>query len=145
MGLAEATAELGTTVITDRLGKHRSVLFGLIGLAISLLALPHLAGLGLATALAGVAAMLLTFEFAFVSSIAFATELAPDARASLLSLNVAAFSLSRIVAALVGGWLWQWERIGLHAGLGAACALTGALLWGFGLREGVGPADAGEV
>ena len=47
VGVAEAAAELGTTVVTDRLGKRRSVLLGALGLAASLLALPWLARLGL--------------------------------------------------------------------------------------------------
>ena len=128
VGVAEATAELGTTVITDRLGKRRSVLVGLLGLAASLVVLPWLSGLGLAAALAGVFFMLLTFEFGLVSLLPLATELAPDARAALLSLNVTALSLSRILGAFVGGWLWQWQRIALHAGVGAACALVAALL-----------------
>jgi uncharacterized membrane protein len=46
-----------------------------------------------------VALVLLTFEFGLVSLLALATEVAPNARASLLSLNVMAFSLSRILAA----------------------------------------------
>jgi predicted MFS family arabinose efflux permease len=135
VGLAEATAELGTTVITDRLGKRRSVLVGLIGLAASLVALPWLVRLGLAAALAGVALMLLTFEFGLVSLLPLATELAPDARATLFSLNVTAFNLSRILGALIGGWLWQWQSITLHAGVGAICALAAALLLARGMRE----------
>jgi len=140
VGLADAVAELGVVTITDRLGKRRSVLVGLLSLTASLLALPHLAKLGLMMALIGVAFMLLTFEFGLVSLLALATELAPDARASLMSLNVAVFSLGRIVAALVGGWLWRWQSIGLHAGLGAACALGGALLSAGGMTE-VGSTD----
>ena len=46
-----------------------------------------------------VALVLLTFEFGLVSLLGLATEVAPNARASLLSLNVMAFSLSRVLAA----------------------------------------------
>ena len=135
VGVAEAAAELGSAAITDRLGKKRSVLVGLLGLAASLVALPWLARLGLAAALAGVMLMLLNFEFGVVSLLPLATELAPESRASLFSLTVMAFSLSRILAALVGGWLWQWQSIALHAGVGAVCALAGALLLARGLEE----------
>jgi predicted MFS family arabinose efflux permease len=133
VGLADATAELGTTVITDRLGKRRSVLVGLLGLTVSLVALPWISRLGLAAALAGVALMLLTFEFGVVSLLPLVTEVAADARASLTSLNLTASSLSRILAALIGGWLWRWQSIALHAGLGAACALTAAFLFVYGM------------
>lgn len=107
VGLAEAAAELGTTVITDRLGKRRSVILGLVGLAASLSVLPWLSGFGLAPALVGVVLMMLTFEFGLVSLLPLATELAPDARASLLALTFTAFSLARILGAFLGGQLWQ--------------------------------------
>ena len=135
VGLAEATAELGASVITDRLGKRRSMLMGLAGLAASSIVLPWLSGLGLVAALGGVALMLLTFEFTLVSLLPLATELAPDARASLLSLVVTAFSLSRILGAVVGGWLWRWENIALHAAVGTLCALVAMLLLGWGMTE----------
>jgi predicted MFS family arabinose efflux permease len=137
VGLAEATAELGTTLLTDRLGKRRSVLSGLVGLAASLILLPVLARLGLAGALTGVVLVMLTFEFAIVSLLPLVTELVPEERASLLSLNVTAFSLGRILGAATGGWLWQWhgEDIALHAVAGAACALLAALLMFRGMVE----------
>jgi len=137
VGLAEASAELGTTVLTDRLGKKRSVLAGLVGLGGSLLLLPPLSGLGLAGALAGVVLMVLSFEFAIVSLLPLATELAPEARGSLLSLNMTTFSLGRIAGATAGGWLWQWTGAGIapNAVAGAACALLAALVVSVGFSE----------
>jgi predicted MFS family arabinose efflux permease len=136
VGLAEAAAEIGTTLITDRLGKRRSVLAGLLGLAASLVLLPWLSGFGLTAALTGVMLMVITFEFGIVSLIPLATELTPDARASLLSLNLTAFSLGRILGAAAGAWLWQWqEDIALHALIGATCALVAAFLLTWGMRE----------
>ena len=134
VGLAELAAELGTTAFTDRLGKRRSVLLGLLGLAGSLAVLPALSGLGLMGALAGVALMLLSFEFAIVSLLPLVSELAPEARASLFSLTLMAFSLTRTLGSVAGGWLWQWERITLHAAVGALCALVAALVLGLGMR-----------
>lgn len=135
VGLADAAAELGAAAITDRLGKRRSVLVGLVASAVNLIALPWLSNLGLPMALTGIAFMVLTFEFGVVSLLALTTELAPDVRASLLSLNVTTSSLARIVGAFIGGWLWQWQSIGLNAGLGAVCAFIGALLLGRGMAE----------
>ncbi|MEA3339119.1 MAG: MFS transporter [Chloroflexota bacterium] len=128
VGLAETTAELGASALTDRLGKRRSILVGLTGLAVSSIVWPWLSGLGLVAALGGVALMLLTFEFALVSLLPLATELAPDMRASFLALIVTAFSISRILGTVAGGWLWRWENIALHAAVGATCALVAA--WG---------------
>jgi predicted MFS family arabinose efflux permease len=137
VGLAEASAEMGTVMFTDRLGKRRSVLLGLLGLAASLVLLPSLARLGLVGALAGIALVMLTFEFGIVSLLPLATELAPEARATLLSLNVAAFSLGRMVGAITGGWLWQkpGQGISVHAAVGAGCALVAAVLVAWGLSE----------
>jgi predicted MFS family arabinose efflux permease len=137
VGLAEASAELGTTVITDRLGKRRSVLAGLSGLAASLVVLPGLARFGLVGALAGVALIMVTFEFGIVSLLPLATELAPEARATLFSLNVAAFSLGRIAGAATGGWLWQGQAggIALNAWVGAGCALAAVILMAWGMVE----------
>jgi predicted MFS family arabinose efflux permease len=137
VGLAEAAAEIGSSLVTDRVGKRRSVLLGLGGLAASLLLLPWLSQLGLAAALLGVVLMFLTFEFGIVSLLPLATELAPDARASLLSLNITAFSLGRIVGAMAGSWLWQWSQpnIAPHAAVGIGCALGAALLLKVGMAE----------
>ncbi|MBN1660283.1 MAG: MFS transporter [Anaerolineae bacterium] len=138
VGVVEAVAELGTTVFTDRLGKQRSVLLGLAAMAAGLALLPVAAGQGLVPALAGFALVTVAFEFGIVSLIPLATELVPEARASLLSLNVTAFSLGRMGGAVVGGWLWSWglEGIAPHAAAGAVCALlAGAAVWR-GLREG---------
>lgn len=137
IGLAEAFAELGTTLLTDRLGKRRSVLTGLLGMAASLLLLPLLSALGLAAALAGMVLVMLTFEFAIVSLLPLATELVPEERATLLSLNTTAFSLGRIAGAAAGGWLWQWQAagIGLNAAAGAACTLAAAGLMFWGMVE----------
>jgi predicted MFS family arabinose efflux permease len=123
VGLAAGVAEFGTTMITDRLGKRRSALVGLFGRTASLVMLPWLSRLGLAAALTSVALMPLV------------TELVPDARASLFSLNITAVSLGRAMGAFVGGWLWQWQNIALNVDLGAVCALTAALLLAWGMTE----------
>jgi predicted MFS family arabinose efflux permease len=135
VGLAETTAEFGTTFLTDRLGKRRSILLGLVGLAVSLTLLPYLAKAGLVSALAGVMAMMLTFEFAIVSLLPLVTELAPEARATLLSLNLLTMSLGRMVGSVTGGWLWKWESIAIHTTVGAACALLAALILAWGVAE----------
>jgi predicted MFS family arabinose efflux permease len=137
VGLAEASAELGTTVLTDRLGKRRSTLAGMVAMAASLVLLPSLTRLGLAPAMAGIVLVTFSFEFAIVSLLPLATELAPEQRSSLLSLNVTAFSLGRIAGAVIGGWLWSWQGEGItpHALVGAACASAAALLLYLGMAE----------
>lgn len=138
IGIAEAVAEFGTAVITDRLGKERSVVAGMLGLAGSLVLLPWLPAYGLAAALGGVVLMMLTFEFGLVSLLSLATEVAPDARAALLSFVVTAFSLGRLIGGPLGGWLWKVQpNIAYQAGLGIVCSLAASALLVWGIR-GVG-------
>jgi predicted MFS family arabinose efflux permease len=137
VGLAEGFSEIGTAVLTDRLGKRRSVLTGLAVMALSLLVLPAFAGMGLAGALTGVVLVTLGFEFAIVSLLPLATEVAPGDRASLLSLNVTAFGLGRIAGATGGALLWQWsgQSIAINAVAGAASAVLAAMLLWRGMAE----------
>ena len=90
-----------------------------------------------ATQPGGVVLVTLSFEFAIVSLIPLATELVPEARASLLSLNMTAFSLGRILGAVIGSWLWQGQAgaIALNAVAGAVCALLATLLMLLGMVE----------
>jgi predicted MFS family arabinose efflux permease len=137
VGLAEGAAEAGSSQLTDRWGKRRSVLAGLLGLAAGLVALPWLARLGLVGALLGIAAVVLAFEFAIVSVLPLATELVPDARASLLSFNVMSNTTGRMLGSLAGGRLWEWQTTGiaLNAFAGAGCALVAAVLLIRGLHD----------
>jgi predicted MFS family arabinose efflux permease len=79
----------------------------------------------------------LGFEFAIVSLLPVATELVPEERASLLSLNVTAFGLGRMAGAAGGAWIWQWqgESIAANAAAGAACAVLAAVLVLKGMAE----------
>jgi predicted MFS family arabinose efflux permease len=137
VGLAEAVAEVGTSVITDRLGKKRSVVAGLVGLALSLAALPAASQKGVVLAMVGIVLATFCFEFAVVSLLPLASQLVPTARATLLSFGIAAASVGRILGASLGGWMWQWQTNGIvwHALGGAICALAAALIMVAGLAE----------
>jgi predicted MFS family arabinose efflux permease len=137
VGLAEAAAEVGTSVLTDRLGKKRSVVLGLLGMALSLTVLPVLGRHGVVSAMSGVVLVTLCFEFAIVSLLPLTSQIVPDARATLLSFGIAAGSVGRILGATLGGWMWERHAngIALHAFSGAFCALLAALVMARGLAE----------
>ena len=137
IGVAEAISELGTTLLTDRFGKRRSILAGLLGLAAGLALLPRLAGLGLVAAMSGIVLIVLAFEFAIVSFIPLATEISPEARASFLSYNVTAALIGRMLGSLTGGWLWERQvgGIALQAYVGAAAGLVAFLVMLVGVQE----------
>ena len=117
-------------VISDRLGKRRTIALG-VGLStLAYLALPAL-GSTLPGALIGLFLVYLTFEFAFVATLPLMTELVPLARTSVMSANFAGLSLGRMLGALLGGALLPF---GIGAsGITAAginiVALAVLLLW----------------
>ena len=137
IGVAEAISELGTTFLTDRFGKRRSILAGLLAMAVGLALLPRLAGLGLVPAMSGLVLVVLAFEFAIVSFIPLATEISPEARASFLSFNVTAALFGRMLGSLTGGWLWERQvgGIALQAYVGAAASLVAFLVMLVGVEE----------
>jgi predicted MFS family arabinose efflux permease len=84
IGLSELLGELLTSWIIDRLGKRRSIIYGLVGsLAVSL-ALPYMGG-SRALAVAGLFLFFITFEFTIVSSTIFMSEVEPESRVTLMS------------------------------------------------------------
>lgn len=101
IGLAELGGEGLVAALSDRLGKRRAVGWG-VGLnALACIALPSL-GHSVATALVGLFAFFITFEFTLVSAIPLMTELTPGARGVLMGSNVAGQAAGRAVGALVG-------------------------------------------
>ncbi|MBN1679233.1 MAG: MFS transporter [Anaerolineae bacterium] len=120
IGVAELSGEGLVAGIVDRLGKRRAVAGGVALNALACVLLPVI-GVSIAAALVGLFLFYITFEFALVSLIPLMTELAPDARATLLAGNVAAFSAGRMVAALIGPPLFD---VGLLANGAAAAAFN---------------------
>ena len=106
IGASELAGEGMTFAITDRIGKRRAVLAGLvISAAGFILLVPAQNNLGLGLAVLGFA--LFGFEFTIVSSIPLASELMPLARARYLAWMVVAMSLTRGLGAAVGPILFD--------------------------------------
>jgi predicted MFS family arabinose efflux permease len=128
IGVAEAIAELGVALLSDRLGKRRAVSLGLALTVGGYLLLPRLSG-NLAVALAGTAFVILTFEFSVVSFISLVSGLSATARGTLMSLNVAAFSAGRMIAAPLAVALYRPGDLTRNGLLSAAvCLLSLGLL-----------------
>ncbi len=120
IGVAELSGEGLVAGFADRVGKPRAVALGLLGNSVSAAIFPLLGRTELGALLA-LFLFYLTFEFTLVSSIPLMTELAPRARASLMSGNVAALSLGRVLGAGLGLALFP---LGLAANVGATFALN---------------------
>lgn len=107
IGIAELGGEGFVAVFVDRIGKRRAVGLGLGGYALACMLLP-LIGTTWQGALVGLFLFYLAFEFTIVSSIPLMTELVPNARATLMAGNVAAFSLGRVFGSLIGPILFAF-------------------------------------
>jgi DHA1 family inner membrane transport protein len=106
IGLAELCGESMTASFSDRLGLKRSVKTGLILTVLCYLLLPFV-GKNLASALAGIFLIFLSFEFMIVTSISLCTELLPAYRATMMSAFFATAGVGRMLGALIGGGIWQ--------------------------------------
>jgi predicted MFS family arabinose efflux permease len=119
LGLAELTGAGLTVAFTDRLGKRRAMLSGLVPMAAAAVLL------GRATPSAGAALGLLAigvvgFETAFISALPLLSELNPRARAATLGRAFLWLTLARGLATLVATRLYE------HAGMTAVGALSSA-------------------
>jgi predicted MFS family arabinose efflux permease len=129
IGLSELGGEGLTAILADRLGKLRAVGLGIAASITAALLLPVLGG-SLPGALVGLFIFYITFEFTLVSSIPLMTEILPEARATLMSVNVATHSLGRAVGAMMAVPVYKY---GILASCAAAVAfdIAGllALIW----------------
>jgi predicted MFS family arabinose efflux permease len=133
VAVAELCGEGASFALTDRLGPRRSVSIGLVICIGAFAALGPVSG-SLATGLAALVVAFFGFEFAIVSALPLATEVAPGARARFLSLLVVALSASRALAAAVAPPLFAWGGFAANA---TASAIAGGLALAtlFGIRE----------
>ena len=105
IGLSEVGGEGLVGLLSDKLGKERSVGYGLVLSALAALLLP-IVGQTTLGALIGLFLFYITFEFTFVTSISMMTEIMPKARATLMAFNVATFSIGRGIGAPLGTFLY---------------------------------------
>ena len=125
IGVAELSGEFISAGLVDRLGKKTTVVVGMLVNAVVVLAFPWL-GQSLFGAVAGLFMFYLSFEFAFLGSLSLMTELLPEARATLLGVNVACFSLGRMFGSLLGPAVFAWG-FQANALAALACNLLGLL------------------
>ncbi|MCC6499110.1 MAG: MFS transporter [Anaerolineales bacterium] len=105
IGLSELSGEGLVALTTDRLGKTRALVIGLVGNALAALALPFI-GTTPVGALVGLFFYYITFEYIMVSHIPLMSELVPEARATLLSFNLTGHSLGRAIGALLSTFIY---------------------------------------
>jgi predicted MFS family arabinose efflux permease len=110
IGLAELLGEGGVSAFADRITPKRAVLWGLVASVLTSLILPLLDG-SARGAFLGLFLFYLAFEFTIVSLIPLMTGVLPEARATVMALNIASANLGRglgslLVAPLYLGGFW---------------------------------------
>lgn len=124
IGLSELGGEAAATLWLDAVGKRKMIwiFLGLNSLAALLLLL---AGGSLAWAVAGLGFFYITFEIVLISALTLMSEVMPQARATILAMTVAGFSLGRMLGDLiapglfsVGFWLSCLAAVALNVGAG---------------------------
>jgi DHA1 family inner membrane transport protein len=123
IAIAELIAELGAAGWTDRIGKRRSVILGLIGFGVLVLGLPLAGGAAWLT-VGAFALAIFVFEYTIVSFIPLVSEVAPAARATLLGIYIGALGAGRIIAPLLGTRLYEATD-----SLWASCIISAIAVW----------------
>lgn len=110
IGLAELLGETMTATLADRVGLKRSVMTGLAICIIFYAILPFV-GQTIPMAFVSLFLIFVAFEFMIVASVSMATELLPEARATMMATYLGTAGLGRVVGALIGGPVWQMGGI----------------------------------
>lgn len=106
IGVSELGGEIFSTLWLDRFGKRRMITVFLVLNSLSALALP-MSGKSLTWALVSLGLFYVTFEIVLISTLTLMTEIIPSARATILAMTVASFSLGRMLGDLVGPDLYN--------------------------------------
>lgn len=110
LGIADLIGSVLVSLVTDRLGKRRSVLYGTLGMIIGLLCMPML-NRGVVIAIVGLFVTRGCFEFAIVSAIPLLSEQTPEQRGKVMTLGAAVKLLAATFASVTGPLLY--ERLGV--------------------------------
>ncbi len=100
IGIAELVGEGGVSAIADKMGTRKAVTYGLIGSVITSTILPLIGGTTVGAYL-GLFFFYLTFEFAIVSLIPLMTGVLPEARGTVMAINIASANLGRGLGSLI--------------------------------------------
>lgn len=134
IGVAEFVSQVSVAVFVDRLGKWKMVAGGLVCGIIAYLLLPLL-GTSASGATLGIVLAIFMFELAIVAALPLMTEIAPNARATLLSLGVAGFSLGRAAGSFSGPAVYANFGFAAVSFVSAGAIFVASLIWFLKVRE----------
>jgi predicted MFS family arabinose efflux permease len=105
IGLSELSGEGLVALTTDRLGKPRAVAIGLTGNILASILLPFIGRTEIG-ALIGLFLFYISFEYTVVSQLPMMTESVPQARATVMALNLVGFGIGRSLGALLSTFFY---------------------------------------
>jgi predicted MFS family arabinose efflux permease len=108
IGISEFGGEVLVTLFTDKIGKRKAIVIGLIGNCLA--ALPFF-GRWMVGSMLSLFLFYLTFEFTLVSAIPLMTEILPPARATMMAAHMAVIALGRSVGDLLAPTLYTHSAI----------------------------------
>jgi len=106
IGISELVGEGLTAFLADKLGKEKTIFYGLAASSLFVLTLPWL-GKSVAGVMVWLFLFFFTFEVVIISSLPMISELMPQTRATMMALFIAALSLGRAFGDILGPFLYQ--------------------------------------
>ncbi len=135
VGAIEVVATMGSSRLTDQLGKRRSMLFGTMLMTASMLTLAIFSAPPLAIGLLVLVLAFLGFEFGIVSSLPLLAELDPKARAQMIGRSVSVGTVVRALVTLVATAIYLNEGFGVLMSIAAAAGVLACVLAAFVMVE----------
>jgi len=128
LGCFDLAASVAVSLFTDRIGKKRSVLIGIVGSLAAYLAMPFL-DTGVIPAVAVIAVARMFFEFNIVAHFPLLSEQAPRQRGRAMTLGAAAVGLAGSLAGFTGPWLYVNSGVPALAWTFAVLAALGIVVF----------------
>lgn len=134
IGGAEFTGELAVAAFIDRFGKWRMVAGSMVLGGLAYVALAFF-GVSALSGTLGLVAVFFSFEAAVVGVLPLMSEIAPNVRATLLSMGLTGFSLGRAMGAFIGPAIYVNMGFSATSLVSASGVLVAFLIWILFVRE----------
>jgi predicted MFS family arabinose efflux permease len=105
LGFFDLAASVSVSLFTDRIGKRRSVLIGIVGSLVGYIVMPFF-NVGVVAATLAIAVTRMFFEFNIVSHFPLLSQQSPPERGKLMTLGAAVSLVGATVAGFSGPWLY---------------------------------------
>lgn len=142
LGLFDLAGSVSVSLFTDRIGKRRSVMLGLVGAVIGYCLMPFF-NLTVLSAILIIAVTRGMFEFSIVSNFPLLSEQAPEQRGKMLAMGSAAAMLGGTAASFIAPLMYTRYGVPGFAWVSAAAALLAiAILYFLVSDQPAGTVDA---